>query len=232
MHLCHWVVFKDERRTSNIERSTSNEKPGCFLFPSSRLGTQLCRSSSFGEAVSKPELENEGKDHFEILARSLERQRVSAVAGGKLELPSQGVPKLELGNEGKFLVSHSPFDVGRSMFDVHFPFTIRCWTFNVRCSFFPVDTGQKQPSAYGVMGGPCVPMLHTAGIMVGRSDGFRNEHPCAVRPGLHAKAEEGRKFGKAPAENERHGFLRNIQLFLKKPPEMFFIGDEFQNFSG
>jgi hypothetical protein len=31
----------------------------------------------------------------------LERQRVSAVAGGKLELPGQGVPKLELGNEGK-----------------------------------------------------------------------------------------------------------------------------------
>jgi hypothetical protein len=30
----------------------------------------------------------------------LERQRVSAVAGGKLELPGQGVPKLELGNEG------------------------------------------------------------------------------------------------------------------------------------
>jgi hypothetical protein len=67
------------------------------------LGTQLCRSSSFGEAVPKLELElgNEGKDHFEILASSLERQRVSAVAGGKLELPGQGVPKLELGNEGK-----------------------------------------------------------------------------------------------------------------------------------
>jgi hypothetical protein len=30
-----------------------------------------------------------------------------------------------------FIFSHSPFDVGRSMFDV-------------RCSFFPVDTGQKQ----------------------------------------------------------------------------------------
>jgi hypothetical protein len=27
------------------------------------------------------------KDHFEILAGSLERQRISAVAGGKLELP-------------------------------------------------------------------------------------------------------------------------------------------------
>jgi hypothetical protein len=33
------------------------------------------------------------------VASSLERQRVSAVAGGKLELPGQGVPKLELGNE-------------------------------------------------------------------------------------------------------------------------------------
>jgi hypothetical protein len=67
------------------------------------LGTKLCRSSSFGsdEPVPKPELGNEGKDHFEILASSLERQRVSAVAGGKLELPGQGVPKLELGNEGK-----------------------------------------------------------------------------------------------------------------------------------
>jgi hypothetical protein len=65
------------------------------------LGTQLCRSSSFGDAVPKPELGNEGKDHFEILASSLERQRVSAVAGGKLELPGQGVPKLELGNERK-----------------------------------------------------------------------------------------------------------------------------------
>jgi hypothetical protein len=31
----------------------------------------------------------------------LERQRVSAAAGGKLELPGQGVPKLELGNERK-----------------------------------------------------------------------------------------------------------------------------------
>jgi hypothetical protein len=72
-----------------------------FLFPSSSLGTQLCRSSSFGEAVPKPELGNEGKDHFEILASSVERERVSAVAGGKLELPGQGVPKLELGNEGK-----------------------------------------------------------------------------------------------------------------------------------
>gem|GEM_PF-2491837 len=41
------------------------------------------------------------KDHFEILAGSLERQRVSAVAGGKLELPGQAVPKPELGNEGK-----------------------------------------------------------------------------------------------------------------------------------
>jgi hypothetical protein len=41
------------------------------------------------------------KDHFEILAGSLERQRVSAVAGGKLELPEQVVPKPELGNEGK-----------------------------------------------------------------------------------------------------------------------------------
>jgi len=40
------------------------------------------------------------KDHFEILAGSLERQRVSAVAGGKLELPGQAVPKPELGNEG------------------------------------------------------------------------------------------------------------------------------------
>jgi hypothetical protein len=65
------------------------------------LGTQLCRSSSFGEAVPKPELGNEGEDHFEILASSLQRQRISAVAGGKLELPRQGVPKLELGNEGK-----------------------------------------------------------------------------------------------------------------------------------
>jgi hypothetical protein len=65
------------------------------------LGTQLCRSSSFGEAVPRLELGNEGKDHFEILASSLERQRVSAVAGGKLELPGQGVPKLELGNERK-----------------------------------------------------------------------------------------------------------------------------------
>jgi hypothetical protein len=36
----------------------------------------------------------------EILTSSLERQRVSAVPGGKLELPGQGVPKLELGNEG------------------------------------------------------------------------------------------------------------------------------------
>jgi len=71
------------------------------LFPSSSLGIQLCRSSSFGEAVPKPELGNEGKDHFEILASSLERQRVSAVAGGKLELPGQAVPKPELGNEGK-----------------------------------------------------------------------------------------------------------------------------------
>jgi hypothetical protein len=53
-----------------------------FLFPISSLGTR-------------------GKDHFEILASSLERQRFSAVAGGKLELPGQGVPKLELGNEGK-----------------------------------------------------------------------------------------------------------------------------------
>ncbi|MDY6908521.1 MAG: hypothetical protein SWC40_00975 [Thermodesulfobacteriota bacterium] len=62
-----------------------------FLFP----------SSSLGEPVLKPELGNEEKDRFEILASSLERQRVSAVAGGKLELPGQGVPKLELGNEGK-----------------------------------------------------------------------------------------------------------------------------------
>jgi hypothetical protein len=73
----------------------------CFLFPSSSLGTQLCRSSSFGEPVPKPELGNEGEDHFEILARSIGRQRISAVAEGKLELPGQGVPKLELGNEGK-----------------------------------------------------------------------------------------------------------------------------------
>jgi hypothetical protein len=65
------------------------------------LGTQLCISSSFGEPVPKPELGNEGKDYFEILASSLERRRVSAVAGGKLELPGQGVPKLELGNERK-----------------------------------------------------------------------------------------------------------------------------------
>jgi len=72
-----------------------------FLFPSSSLGTQLCRSSSFGEAVPKPELGNEGNDHFEILTSSLEKQRVSAVAGGKLELPGQGVPKPELGNEGE-----------------------------------------------------------------------------------------------------------------------------------
>jgi hypothetical protein len=64
-------------------------------------GTQLCRSCSFAEPVPKPELGNEGEDHFEILARSIGRQRVSAVAGGKLELPGQGVPKLELGNEGK-----------------------------------------------------------------------------------------------------------------------------------
>jgi hypothetical protein len=61
----------------------------------------VCRSSSFGEPVPKPEFGNEGEDHFEILASSLERQRVSAVTGGKLELPGQGVPKLELGNEGK-----------------------------------------------------------------------------------------------------------------------------------
>jgi hypothetical protein len=40
------------------------------------------------------------KDHFEILAGFLEREGVSAVVGGKLELPGQGVPKLELGNEG------------------------------------------------------------------------------------------------------------------------------------
>jgi hypothetical protein len=51
--------------------------------------------------VPKLQLGNKRKDHFEILARSLERQRVSAVAGGKLELPGQGVPKLELGSEGK-----------------------------------------------------------------------------------------------------------------------------------
>jgi hypothetical protein len=62
------------------------------------LGTQLCRSSSFGEAVPKPELGNDGKNHFEILASSLERQRVSAVVRAKLEFPGQGVPKLELGN--------------------------------------------------------------------------------------------------------------------------------------
>jgi hypothetical protein len=72
----------------------------CFLFPSWSLGTQLCRTSSFGEPVPKLELGNEGKDHLEILASSLESQRVSA-AGEKLELPGQGVPKLELWNEGK-----------------------------------------------------------------------------------------------------------------------------------
>jgi hypothetical protein len=83
----------------------------CFLFPSWSLGTQLCRSSSFfGEAVLKPELGNEGEDYFEILASFLETQRVSAGAGGKLELPGQGVPKPELGNEGIY----------HSMFDVHF----------------------------------------------------------------------------------------------------------------
>jgi hypothetical protein len=65
------------------------------------LVTQLCRSCSFVEPVPKLELGNEGKDHFEILASSLERRRVSAVAGGKLELSGQGVPKLELGNERK-----------------------------------------------------------------------------------------------------------------------------------
>jgi hypothetical protein len=48
------------------------------------------------------------KDHFEILAGSLERQRVSAVAGGKLELPEQVVPKPELGNEGKVQVGAAP----------------------------------------------------------------------------------------------------------------------------
>jgi hypothetical protein len=78
---------------------------------------------------------NEGEDHFEILASSLERQRVSAVAGGKLELPGQGVPKLELGNEGK---------------DPHpFSFDVECSMFDVRCSFFPVDTGQKQRALMG-----------------------------------------------------------------------------------
>ncbi|QCQ22514.1 hypothetical protein FDQ92_10270 [Desulfoglaeba alkanexedens ALDC] len=48
-----------EHRTSNIEHRTSNIEHRrvqifCFLFPSSSLGTQLCRSSSFGEAVPKP----------------------------------------------------------------------------------------------------------------------------------------------------------------------------------
>jgi hypothetical protein len=33
----------------------------CFLFPSSSLGTQLCRSSSFGEPVPKLQLGNEGE---------------------------------------------------------------------------------------------------------------------------------------------------------------------------
>jgi len=37
----------------------------CFLFPSSSLGTQLCRSSSLGEAVPKRELGNEGKSFTE-----------------------------------------------------------------------------------------------------------------------------------------------------------------------
>jgi len=43
---------------------------------------------------------------------SLETQRVSAVAGGKLELPGQGVPKLELGNEGKIPPPLNPLPQG------------------------------------------------------------------------------------------------------------------------
>jgi hypothetical protein len=59
------------------------------------------------------ELGNEGKDYFEILASFLETQRVSAAAGGKLELPGQRVPKLELGNERKN--PHDPVGSQRSM---------------------------------------------------------------------------------------------------------------------
>jgi hypothetical protein len=58
------------------------------------------------------ELGNEGKDYFEILASFLETQRVSAAAGGKLELPGQRVPKLELGNERKALISGSAISAG------------------------------------------------------------------------------------------------------------------------
>ncbi len=67
-------------------------------------------------------------------------------------------------------VFHSTFDVGRSMFDVHpffeqpffqiiclflhlFPFNVRCWTFDVRCSFFSVPPEEKQLSAYSAWKG-------------------------------------------------------------------------------
>jgi hypothetical protein len=137
------------------ERGKKPGRPLSALFPSSRLGTRLCRSSSFGEAVPKPELGNEGKrgerplgdpgefrrktPRFSCSRREAGASRAGCSQAGawergekcfaarrswsfpgrafpswslgtrgemlcseaKLELPGQGVPKLELGNEGK-----------------------------------------------------------------------------------------------------------------------------------
>jgi hypothetical protein len=48
--------------TELAKKLQNNYQRTLFLFPSSSLGTQLCRSSSFGshDAVPKPELGNEG----------------------------------------------------------------------------------------------------------------------------------------------------------------------------
>jgi len=54
----------------------------CFLFPSSSLGTQLCRSSSFGEPFPKPEVGNEG----EAGASRAGRSQAGAWERGEMEL--------------------------------------------------------------------------------------------------------------------------------------------------
>ncbi len=112
--MTHWVVLKDEHRTSNIERPTSNEKQT----PNTEHSTTPRRGffSAVLILVTK------------ILINSSVSFKISFSSSGFLISGTRWISFNHLWvSLNSFIeilalvfVFHSTFDVGRSMFDVHF----------------------------------------------------------------------------------------------------------------
>ena len=118
-----------QRHCGQVERRTPNNDVATLLKPACQRLSQYTACMSACMAMA---------------GRLFQHRMKKQTPNEKQRFRVQGFSsKLETRNQQK-----SPTSDLRPLFLHLFPFNVRCWTFDVRCSFFSVPPGQKQLSVY------------------------------------------------------------------------------------